>query len=160
MCYLLQEANFFLTLSYFKNILGCFNLSSIICLVFLWSPLLGFMVKLKIEKAILHNLKNRYSYIVFIERVQKNGVIIWGTLFIRTTFYKNSQPQIWYFEIGILENIHARCKLIRKTKREDHKKHFKHIIQGGSRLNWSKLSSKIRTTEPQPKITGSNKKKV
>ena len=24
--------------------------------------------------------------------------------------------------------------------------------------NWSKLSSKIRTTEPQPKITGSYKK--
>ena len=112
MCYLLQEeANFFLTLSYFKNILGCFNLSSIICLVFLWSPLLGFMVKLKIEKAILHNLKNRYSYIVFIERVQKNGVIIWGTLFIRTTFYKNSQPQIWYFEIGISKNIHANAVL-------------------------------------------------
>ena len=56
------------------------------------------------------------------------------TLFYKNNFYKNSQPQIWYFEIGILKNIHARCKLIRKTKRGDHKKHFKHIIQGGSRL--------------------------
>ena len=46
-------------------------------------------------------------------------------------------------------------------KRGDHKKHFKHIIQGGTRLqNWSKSSSKIRTTEPPPKITGSNKKSV
>ena len=26
--------------------------------------------------------------------------------------------------------------------------------------NWSKLSSKIRTTEPQPKITGSYKKSI
>ena len=52
----------------------------------------------------------------------------------KNNFYKNSQPQIWYFEINILKNIHARCKLIRKTKRWDHKKHFKHIIQGGSRL--------------------------
>ena len=25
-------------------------------------------------------------------------------------FYKNSQPQIWYFEIGILKNIHATCR--------------------------------------------------
>ena len=55
-----------------------------------------------------------------------------NTLFYKNNlYYKNSQPQIIYFEIGILKNIHARCKLIRKTKRGDHKKHFKHTIQGG-----------------------------
>ena len=38
----------------------------------------------------------------------------------------------------------------------ERKKHFKHIIQGaGVKVeSWSKSSSKIRTTEPQPKITG------
>ena len=46
-------------------------------------------------------------------------------------------------------------------KRGDHKKHIKHIIQGGVKVeNWSKSSSEIRTTEPQPKITGSYKKSV
>ena len=46
-------------------------------------------------------------------------------------------------------------------KRRDHKKHFKHIIQGVVKVeNWSKSISKIRTTESQPKIAGSYKKRV
>ena len=62
------------------------------------------------------------------------------------------------FENGILKNIHARCKLIRKTKRGDHKEHFN--LRRVKVENWSKSSSKLRTTEPQPKIIGSYKKSV
>ena len=47
-----------------------------------------------------------------------------------------------------------------KTNREDQKKQFEHIIEGGVKVkNSSKVGSKIRTTEPQSKITGSYKKK-
>ena len=77
------------------------------------------------------------------------------TFFIRTAFIRTAS-----LRSDILKNIHARCKMIRKTKRGDHIKHFKHIIQGGVKVeNWSQSSSKVRTTEPQPKITGPYKEK-
>ena len=47
-----------------------------------------------------------------------------------------------------------------KTNGGDHKKHFERIIEGGVKVeNWSKMVSKIRTTEAQPKIIGYYSKK-
>ena len=54
--------------------------------------------------------------------------------FYKNTLYKNIEAQIWYFEMGFSENICASFKLVIKTNRGHHKKRFKHIIEGGSRL--------------------------
>ena len=48
----------------------------------------------------------------------------------KNNFYKKSQPEISYCEIGILKNIHAGCKLIRKTKRSQEA--FQTYNSGGS----------------------------
>ena len=54
--------------------------------------------------------------------------------FYKNTLYKNIEAQIWYFEMGFSENICANFKLVIKTNRGHHKKRFKHIVEGGVKV--------------------------
>ena len=84
------------------------------------------------------NFKNRLIYAYFHTLL----------FFYKNTLYKNIEAQIWNFEMGFSENICASFKLVIKTNRGHHKKRFKHIIKGGSRLKMCKnWVQKLRTSK-------------